>query len=372
MRLSFPHERHDAFPKVADAAFLGALRGQTPSERVAVRPCGQRNHDMDEASLQTLAANNPVASMLAFHQMIENVREHLLCLSGERAWNQPMPSTFVDDMPEDAREQPREKGIYGVCTSNRDVKETNKRAAMHEHGHLHGGASPALLADVVSDDRLRREVLEAIDTHVCGELPLEKHAVKEMMEELMVATRRDAACDIPLPPMDIDEFVDFGGKDQGELSNDEFKKQCEAEHREWHDSTWTVPLPLTFKEDCNHTGKMEQDKETYKEWKRGREELLRESGWYDELLHHAHTVVMSRHTHEHQAACASAGKEGKGKGKYMCRCSPRAPRARTLAEPPCCMLTSADSLAQIWCSVGARRRGNALRGAARVCAQRRR
>lgn len=110
---------------------------------MAVSPCGQRNYDMDEASLQTLAANNPVASMLAFHQMIENVREHLLCLSGERAWNQPMPSAFIDDMPEDAREEPREKGIYGVCTSNRDVKETNKRAASLTRIGLSAAASAA-------------------------------------------------------------------------------------------------------------------------------------------------------------------------------------------------------------------------------------
>ena len=41
--------------------------------------------------------------------------------------------------------------------------------------------------------------------------------------------------------------------------------------------------------------------------------------WRSELLHHAHIVVMNRHTHEHQATCAGAGKDGKGKGKWMCR-----------------------------------------------------
>merc|ERR1712185_788461 len=86
-----------------------------------------------------------------------------------------------------------------MCFLNRDVKECNKRAAVHEHGQAHGGVSPALLADVASNDRLRQEALVAIDTHVQGELPLEYHAIKVLQDVLKVASRRDAAFEIPMP-----------------------------------------------------------------------------------------------------------------------------------------------------------------------------
>ena len=126
------------------------------------------------------------------------------------------------------------------------VKECNKRAAMHEvsgarcfpaiyafatllwqrlsavcyltcrcastpqHGHHHGGLSPALLADVAADEGLRQKAMDALDTHVCGELPIEYHALKVAQEVLKVAARRDAAFEIP-KPLRKEEYLARGG-----------------------------------------------------------------------------------------------------------------------------------------------------------------
>jgi hypothetical protein len=79
--------------------------------------------------LQRKAANNPIATELVFNHTVENVRKHLLGLSSERKKN------YVLD---DSR---RQKGIFGMNTGNRDVKENNKRGSQHEHGQSHGGVS---------------------------------------------------------------------------------------------------------------------------------------------------------------------------------------------------------------------------------------
>ena len=273
VRRSFPiraaKQERDVFPKAQEAAFISALRGRTADERVRDSDVEEgRKHHMDEASLQRLAAANPIASVLAFDHLAENVRTRLLCQSLERPGNLPLPNapSFAEGANgNEGTRQERKKGVFGVCYLNRDVKECNKRAAMHEHGQLHGGCSPALLADVASNDQLRQLALDAIDTHVKGELPLEYHAIKVMQDVLKVPSRRDAAFEIPTPE------------------------------------------------------RTREEKETDEEWAR----YLNEQWWKPELLHHACVVVMNRHTHEHQATCAGAGKDGKGKGKWMCRmCAP--------------------------------------------------
>ena len=118
----------------------------------------------------------------------------------ERPGNLTLPNNCLDGTDGiEGTALHRKKGVFGTCFLNRDVKECNKRAAMHEHGQAHGGVSPALLADVASNDQLRQKALDAIDTHVQGELPLEYHAIKVLQDELKVASRRDTAFEIPLP-----------------------------------------------------------------------------------------------------------------------------------------------------------------------------
>ena len=142
VRLSFPHqgpeERHDdnggeqhchLFPRGQQGEFLAALRGQTTEERTAFEP------HMDETSLQKLAAANPVASVLAFAHLAESYRTDLLGYSSDRPSNLSMP---MPSLGHDGVEQERKRGVFGICSLNRDVKECNKRAAMHEHGQAHG------------------------------------------------------------------------------------------------------------------------------------------------------------------------------------------------------------------------------------------
>ncbi|MDC0526176.1 hypothetical protein OAO87_04160 [bacterium] len=78
--------------------------------------------DMDETSLQKLIAENPIAAVLGFNHMAENIRHNLFGLSAERDKNVPV-QTLAD---EEDDLKPRSKGIYGVLTLNRDVSDTHK------------------------------------------------------------------------------------------------------------------------------------------------------------------------------------------------------------------------------------------------------
>ena len=253
VRLSSAHKEYGVFPNAwrpfdrcrKASSFLAALQRGPDKDRV------RDDHHMDEGSLQKLAALNPIASVLTFHQvnaslglsirplpsprpvprlclcldprliprldqLVENVRVNLLGYSKERANNPPLPNACDDAEGGDgACVRDHCKGIFGVNTLNRDVKECNKRAAMHEvsrcprspafiallwqrlpavyyvtysatptvrlppqHGQAHGGLSPALLGDVAAHDGLRQQALQALDSQVRGELPLEFHALR--------------------------------------------------------------------------------------------------------------------------------------------------------------------------------------------------
>ena len=129
------------FPKEAEDAFVNALRGQTPDERVTASDVEEgRKHRMDEASLQRLAAANPIASALVFDHLAENVRTSLFGQSLERPGNLTVPNNCEGGTDgNEGTAQERKKGVFGMCFLNRDVKECNKRAAVHEHGQAHGG-----------------------------------------------------------------------------------------------------------------------------------------------------------------------------------------------------------------------------------------
>jgi hypothetical protein len=287
VRLSFPNqgpeERHDdtLFPRGQQKEFLAALRGQTTEERTAFEP------RMDEISLQKLAAANPIASVLTFAHLTESFRTDLLGHSWDRPSNLSMlmPPTSLTPQEDGVAESEhkRMRGVFGVCTCNRDVKECNKRAAMHEHGQAHSaGVSPELLAHVASNDALRQEALDALDTQVRGEIELEFHAIKVLQEELRVAARRDAAFEIVEPRLTREEAINEHCRNQRKSRSDLTAKEEDAIWCEW----------------------------------------LAEN-WDPEVMVQSQIVIMNRHTHEHQATCAGAGKDGKGKGRWMCRmCAP--------------------------------------------------
>lgn len=67
------------------------------------------------------------------------------------------------------------------------------RDFQHIHAQTRGGATPALVADLAQSNKLRRLLMEALDTQVYGQLPLEHHAIATAQHVLRVAVRRDAA-----------------------------------------------------------------------------------------------------------------------------------------------------------------------------------
>ena len=57
------------------------------------------------------------------------------------------------------------------------VNETNARKSLHFHAAVHGGLSPALLADVAGHPRLEQAVCRALDSMYKAWVPLDMHAV---------------------------------------------------------------------------------------------------------------------------------------------------------------------------------------------------
>ena len=178
IRYSYPFKGPDKFPAVAEPDFLTALRGGSHEERKVGA------FDMSEHAVQRLASANPIAVTMVFDHIVSCVYKHLVGLgSTDRRTSQPLLS--------------RMKGLFGMCVHYNFVKENNKRAAQHVHSQLHGGASPALLADVAHDASLLAEICRALDTQVVADLPLEYHAVGVAQKVLRSPLRRDAAYPAP-------------------------------------------------------------------------------------------------------------------------------------------------------------------------------
>jgi hypothetical protein len=90
IRWAAPYTGEHTFPAQVSPEFLGALRGRQPSERTARAADGSILFEMDETSLQLLAAKNPVACAITFDHLVENVRENLLRLTNGRLKDDPM------------------------------------------------------------------------------------------------------------------------------------------------------------------------------------------------------------------------------------------------------------------------------------------
>ncbi|KAJ1622138.1 hypothetical protein T492DRAFT_885746, partial [Pavlovales sp. CCMP2436] len=180
IHMAYPHVSTGTFPAVSDEAFLAALQGSTPAERVAG---GWR---MDETSLQKLAAISPVATTFCFNFHLQHVFEHLIGVNPRAKTRKPVDALV--------------KGIFGTVVGYNFVKETNKRESEHAHGQLHGGVLPEFMSAIAHVPRLVDAALAAIDTQVCSEISTEAHAISIALKELKVAKRRDAAHEIPLRP----------------------------------------------------------------------------------------------------------------------------------------------------------------------------
>ena len=147
IRLAHPYRGPSHFPAVAPRAFDLKLQQRTDFEAEDGTCIA-----LGEPALQRLASENPVATTAVFRHLLSNVRTNLIGLSDARLINSPL--------------EKRPKGMWGVNSCNRDVKECNDRAALHVHGMSHGGLSPALVADVAADRELRERAMAALDTQV--------------------------------------------------------------------------------------------------------------------------------------------------------------------------------------------------------------
>jgi len=190
--LSTPHQGTDKFPHAVNSrdAFFTSLQGTDSAARAAFGST-EGGISCEEGYLQNLASKNPVAMMIAFDCLLDNVQTNLLGLDPGELTSKPL-----------AKATP---GLWGRLAANRHVIETNKRHAPHVHGQTYGGGHPTLLAHVAEIGELRSKIMELMDGHVQAEIPLEYHALHVAWEQLVGQKkdrqwyRRDASCEIPDP-----------------------------------------------------------------------------------------------------------------------------------------------------------------------------
>lgn len=350
------------------------LEGALPS-----RPMNTKV-DLREAALQRLASNNPIATTAVFKHLLANVQTNLIGMSTARLTNESIEA------------RPR-RGLWGMNTCHRAVVECNDRASQHIHGMLHGGLTPALVADVAADGGIVREVvgellpnvsadaslkdagltkhlavelrkrlvarlgvlghtvelpnvlddhltihqleehldatmpkdappavglrqqaMHALDTQVQGGLPLVYHAVYVAQRVLRVAARRDVAHDVPTPPPTDEEWE--SRKEYAELRrvNNDYtaflKEWATAFHSRHHSADVFARIANGCKGE--RRGRAMYDRLDYK--------ACRDEIWWPTFEHHAHIVVLNRHSHEH---CKSCTKTARGKvGCRFCACWP--------------------------------------------------
>ena len=126
IRLAHPYTGATQFPALVSTEFTDALQGLTQHERKqgdfrgkhgvferqGIDSEGKTKAEgfaMYETRLQRLATDNPIATTLAFNHRLENVRENLIGRSKKRLTNEPLLE--------------RSKGMWGINSSNHDVKE---------------------------------------------------------------------------------------------------------------------------------------------------------------------------------------------------------------------------------------------------------
>ena len=180
IRYSSPYSGPGEFPAVEPPAFTEALQGQTGATRQ------NAEFDLREVALQSKASNNPIACTLLFDRIMNAVMYHLLCMPhAELRKNLPLDS--------------REPGVIGKLLHQLFVKECNKRKTQHAHGQAYGGLTPQLIADACSHPALIQMAMDALDSQLMAQLPLEFHAVAFALERLKVGKRKDPAHPVAAP-----------------------------------------------------------------------------------------------------------------------------------------------------------------------------
>ena len=172
--LSYRAGKPDAFPACADT-LLPVVRGQASAEDVGAfcaaslqaAPDQSFQFRLDETFLQRLATMNPVATTLFYKSLVEAIFTELV----------GMPPSHKRNISCASRSAERPKGFLGTNFGWSYVNDTNARKSLHFHAAVHGGPSPALLADVAGYRRLETAVYRALDSIYRAEVPIELHAV---------------------------------------------------------------------------------------------------------------------------------------------------------------------------------------------------
>ena len=172
--LSYRAGRPDEFP-VSPARLLPVLRGEATAEEVeafcteTLRAAPDETYEfrLDEPFLQRLATLNPVATTLFYEQLAEAIFTHLV----------GMPPSHKRKVSRARPGEARPRGFLGAPFGWSFITETNARKSFHFHASVNGGASPALLADVVGYPALEKLVCQALDSIYSAHVPMDLHAV---------------------------------------------------------------------------------------------------------------------------------------------------------------------------------------------------
>ena len=89
------------------------------------------------------------------------------------------------------------------------MHETNGRNSLHWHASVHGGATPALLANVVGIPDLELVIANALDTVYRAWVPLDVHAVDAARRCLKIVGVKQTYSGLPTQPSDATSMTAF-------------------------------------------------------------------------------------------------------------------------------------------------------------------
>ena len=145
----------------------------------AAAPMEVYQFTLDETFLQWLATRNPVATTLFYEQLTEAVFTELVGV--------PPSHRRRTSCPKQEPKKECHRGFLGTGVAWSYVHETNARKSLHFHAAIHGGAAPALLANVVGIAELETAVAAALDSVYEASVPLDVHAIDAARRTLKVA-----------------------------------------------------------------------------------------------------------------------------------------------------------------------------------------
>ena len=171
-RLTFRGVNNTAFPAVVTEDFIRAMEGDAPY-------LGSGNVEIptDYSSKVKASCTNPVAAVLEYNKLIDNILSILIGLRlgdrTKRTWY------YADPTSENHR-----KGVFGRILAMHGVHESQQRGALHCHIVLWGGISPALLEGGAQYQDLCDVISEVLDTMYSAELPADVH-MKDLVSKEM-------------------------------------------------------------------------------------------------------------------------------------------------------------------------------------------